>query len=77
MVNLKVIQIRSLIGRPERQRRIIRGLGLKRINHSVIRPDTDVVRGMIFKVKHMVRVEETDEQVPPSKRRKKALSTEG
>jgi len=55
---LKVTQIRSAIGTPHDQKATVRALGLKRINHSVEQTDNPTVRGMIFKVKHLVKVEE-------------------
>lgn len=55
---LKVTQIKSIIGTPEDQKRTVRALGLKRIGHSVEQSDSPTVRGMIFKVKHLVNVEE-------------------
>ncbi len=56
---LKVTLKRSLIGRPETQRRTVRALGLRKINSVSILPDVPTVRGQIFKVKHLVSVEET------------------
>ncbi|MEW5724075.1 MAG: 50S ribosomal protein L30 [Thermodesulfobacteriota bacterium] len=55
---LKITQVRSLIGRLPKHRRTIRALGLKRINHTVVHEDTPVIRGMISQVEHLVRVEE-------------------
>lgn len=55
---LKITQVKSGIGFPADQKRTIRALGLKRINDSVEQADTPAVRGMIFKVKHLVKVEE-------------------
>ncbi len=55
---LKITQYRSLIGRPEKQRRVIESLGLKRNQTSVIHNDTPAIRGMVFKVRHLVNVEE-------------------
>ena len=55
--DLKVTQVRSAIGRPDAARRVLRGMGLRRVNQSVILPDTPQVRGMIFKVPHLVKVE--------------------
>ena len=55
---LKITQIKSGIGFPADQKRTVRALGLKRINHSVEQKDNPVIRGMIFKVKHLVKVEE-------------------
>lgn len=57
---LKVTQIRSAIGRTERTRRTLRGLGLTRMHKSMLLKDTDAVRGMIRAVQHMVKVEKAD-----------------
>ena len=56
---LKVIVrlVRSMIGRPEKQRLVLRGMGLTKLQQSVQLPDTPQVRGMIYRVKHLVRVE--------------------
>ena len=58
MNKIKVTLKRSVIGKPEKHRRIIRALGLHRINHSVTHDDTPVIRGMIHKTSHMVEVSE-------------------
>ena len=58
---LKVTQIRSSIGNKIKAKRTIEALGIKRMNHTVVHDDTPQIRGMIFTVKHMVRVEETEE----------------
>ena len=55
---LKVTLKRSLISRPETQRRTVRALGLRKVNSVSILPDVPTVRGQIFKVKHLVSVEE-------------------
>ena len=55
---LRITQIKSVIGTPEDQKRTVRALGLKRINDSVEHDDTPAVRGMAFKVKHLINVEE-------------------
>ena len=54
---LKVTQIRSGIGRSKKQKLTLRGLGLTRMNKSVVLNDTAPIRGMIVKVQHLVRVE--------------------
>ena len=54
---LKVTQIKSLIGTKQSHRDTIRGLGLRRINHTVQLEDTPCVRGMINKVFYMVKCE--------------------
>jgi len=58
VADLKITQKRSPIGRPQEQRRTLRALGLRRIGHSVTRPDNPSVRGMIRSVHHLVEVEE-------------------
>jgi large subunit ribosomal protein L30 len=55
---LKVTQIKSVVGRIKRQREIMRALGIKRLHQSVEHPDTPQLRGMIEKVRHLVKVEE-------------------
>ncbi len=55
---LKITQVRSAIGLAKDQKATVRALGLKRINHSVEQEDNPVIRGMVFKVKHLVEVEE-------------------
>jgi large subunit ribosomal protein L30 len=61
MGKLKVTQVRSVIGRPEKHRRIVRALGLRRNQTSKIHNDTPEIRGMVTKVCHLVTVEEVDE----------------
>lgn len=58
MAKVKITLTRSLIGRPQDQRATVRALGLGKINSSVEQEDNAVIRGMIFKVKHLVKVEE-------------------
>jgi large subunit ribosomal protein L30 len=55
---LKITQVRSTIGQKADQGATVRALGLKRINDTVEQVDNPAVRGMIFKVKHLVKVEE-------------------
>jgi large subunit ribosomal protein L30 len=55
---LKITQVRSIIDYPKRQRRTLEALGLRRIGHSVVHNETPQIRGMIEKVRHLVRVEE-------------------
>lgn len=54
--SVRVTLRRSPIGTPERHRLVLRGLGLRRIRQSVIRPDTPQVRGMISKVGYLLEV---------------------
>lgn len=55
---IKVTQTKSAIGRLKAHKACIRGLGLRKINHTVEVEDTPAVRGMINKVSYMVSVEE-------------------
>jgi large subunit ribosomal protein L30 len=55
---IKVTKIKSGIGRPEYFTRVLKGLGLTRLNQTVVLQDTPEIRGMIRKVAHMVSVEE-------------------
>jgi len=54
---LRITLRRSRIGTSPRQREVLRGLGLRRINASVLRPDDPAIRGMVAKVSHLVEVE--------------------
>jgi large subunit ribosomal protein L30 len=54
---IKITQIGSPIGRPDDQRATLIGLGLNKLHRSRDVEDTAAVRGMIAKVKHLVRVE--------------------
>jgi len=58
MAQLKVTQVRSVIGRPKDQKVTVRRLGLHRMHDSVIKDDRPEIRGMIDKVRHLVSVEE-------------------
>ena len=58
MARLEVTQVRSGVGRPEPQKRTLRALGLKRMHHTVVKDDRPEIRGMIARVRHLVRVEE-------------------
>ena len=55
---LKVTLVRSPIGFNRSQGIVVQSLGLRRIRHTVTVPDTPETRGMILKVRHLVRVEE-------------------
>ena len=56
-VKIRVRLVRSMIGCPEKHRLVLRGMGLTKLQKSVQLPDTPQVRGMVDKVKHLVRVE--------------------
>jgi large subunit ribosomal protein L30 len=53
--------MKSVIGSIENHKRTVRALGLKRIRDQKVHADTPQIRGMIHKVRHLVRVEEVDE----------------
>ena len=57
MAKIKVTLTRSLIGRPDTQRKTVRSLGLRKLNSVSILPDDPTIRGQIHKVEHLVTVE--------------------
>ena len=58
MANLRITYKKSSIGYSQAQKDTVRSLGLRKLNQVVELQDTPVVRGMIFKIKHLVTVEE-------------------
>lgn len=61
MININITWIKSGIGYSQDQRRTLRALGFRRLNQSVSHPDSASTRGMINKVRHLVKVEAIDE----------------
>lgn len=57
---IKVKLVKSLIGHPQKQRKVAKGLGLRKVNSEVIRRDCPEIWGMIKKIEHLVRVEAVD-----------------
>ena len=57
-LQLKITQVRSIIRRPEIQKRTMAALGLRRLHQIVIHDDTPEMRGMLNKVGHLVDIEE-------------------
>jgi len=55
---VKITQIASPIGKGSDQRRTLIGLGLNKLHRTSILEDTSAVRGMIFKVKHLIRIDQ-------------------
>ncbi len=55
---LKITLVKSSIARLGKHKVVVAGLGLRKLNHSVIRLDTPQIRGMITKISHLVKVEE-------------------
>ena len=62
MAQLKVTYKKSTIGYAHDQKRTVASLGLRKLNQSVLLPDNEAVRGMVFKVRHLVAVEEVPEE---------------
>lgn len=58
MSKIRIKWVRSQIGYPKDQRRTIRALGLKKLQHSVEHEDSQTIRGMVHKVRHLIMVEE-------------------
>lgn len=58
MAKLKITLVRSTIGCLQKQKDTVAALGLKKIRSEVIQEDNAAIRGMIFRVKHLVTVEE-------------------
>ena len=62
MAEINITQVKSAIGYEKDQMRTLKALGLRRMNQSVTHKDSASIRGMINKVRHLVKVEEkTDE----------------
>lgn len=55
---LRITLVKSMIGRPEKHRKVLRGMGLTKMNRTVELEDTPAVRGMVQKVSHLVTAEE-------------------
>lgn len=57
---LRLKYVKSAIGYSEKQKETIRALGFRRLNETVEREDTPIVRGMVNKVQHLLEVEEIE-----------------
>jgi large subunit ribosomal protein L30 len=55
---IRIKLVRSPICTPEKHRRVVRGLGLRKVNQVVERPDSPVFRGMVNKVPHLLKIVE-------------------
>ncbi len=60
MANLKITLVKSTIGSLKKHKATIEALGLRKINDTVIKKDNEAMRGMVFKVNHLVAVEEVE-----------------
>ena len=54
---IKITLVKSMNGRPEKHRKVLRGMGLTKMNKTVELEDTASIRGMVNKVTHLVKVE--------------------
>jgi len=61
MARVKITQIRSGIDRPEKHKRILKALGLRRNQTSVVHEDSPTVMGMVRKIPHLVQAEPLEE----------------
>lgn len=59
MAKIKITQIKSIIDRSEKQKRTMQALGLRKINHTVEIEATPAIIGMVRKVNHLVRIQES------------------
>lgn len=64
MGKLRITYKKSIIGYAQDQKDTVKSLGLTRLGQSVIKSDHPTIRGMIFKVRHLVVVEELGDEVP-------------
>ena len=62
---LQITLVKSPIGQIENQKLTVKALGLRRMHQTVIRPDTPSVRGMVYTVRHLVRVEAAADDAAP------------
>lgn len=58
MAKIKITWVKSAIGYAKDQKATIKAMGLRRLNDTVIKEDNPTVRGMVHKVRHLVKVEE-------------------
>ncbi len=63
MGKLRVTYVKSAIGYGRDQKETLAALGLRRLNQSVLKPDNPSVRGMLFKIQHLVKVEAVEDEV--------------
>ena len=60
MAKIKIKQVRSKIDRPDRQKRTLEALGLKKINQVVEHENTPQIMGMVNAIKHLIEIEEVN-----------------
>ena len=57
MAKIRITQVKSKIGKPERQKRTLEALGIRKLNHTVEHEATPQILGMVVKVRHLVKIE--------------------
>ena len=57
MAKIRITQVKSKNGKPERQKRTLEALGIRKLNHSAVHEATPQILGMVNKIKHLVKVE--------------------
>jgi large subunit ribosomal protein L30 len=57
MAKIRITQVKSKNGKPERQKRTLEALGIRKLNHSVEHEATPQILGMVVKIRHLVKVE--------------------
>lgn len=60
MKKIKITQVKSLIDRSKKQKATAQALGLRRINHSVVKEVSPQILGMVAKIQHLIKVEEVE-----------------
>lgn len=63
MSKLRITYRKSVIGYSRDQKQTMYSLGLRKLNQTVVKPDNAAIRGMIFRVRHLVDVEEIEDEV--------------
>ena len=61
---LKITLKKSMVGRPEKHRRTVRSLGLRKLNKTVVLNDSPTIRGMVNQVSHLLEVKEGSDETP-------------
>ncbi|NOY85883.1 MAG: 50S ribosomal protein L30 [Deltaproteobacteria bacterium] len=62
MGKIDITLVRSTIGKPEKQARVVQSLGLRKVNQTVRHDDNPRIRGMVNKVSHLVRTREVEDE---------------
>jgi len=57
MAKIRITQVKSKNGKPERQKKTLEALGIRKLNHSVEHEATPQILGMVVKVRHLVKIE--------------------